>query len=79
MADNDLIIISNVLMINNELNNGQYAIALTEDKIKTLRMIVNAKKVSIRVYAKSAKNGYLMSTDQPKKHCDTRQSRQSVL
>ena len=22
---------------------------------------------------------YLMSTDQPKKHCDTRQSRQSVL
>ena len=59
MADNDLIIISNVLMINNELNNGQYAIALTEDKIKTLRMIVNAKKVSIRVYAKSAKNGYL--------------------
>lgn len=48
-----------ILMINNELNNGQYAIALTEDKIKTLRMIVNAKKVSIRVYAKSAKNGYL--------------------
>jgi len=23
--------------------------------------------------------GYLMSADQPKKHCDTRQSRQSVL
>ena len=23
--------------------------------------------------------GYLMSTDQPQKHCDTRQSRQSVL
>jgi len=22
---------------------------------------------------------YIMSTDQPKKHCDTRQSRQSVL
>lgn len=47
MADNDLIIISNVLMINNELNNGQYAIALTEDKIKTLRMIVNAKKYQL--------------------------------
>ena len=24
-------------------------------------------------------NDYLMSADQPKKHCDTRQSRQSVL
>jgi len=24
-------------------------------------------------------NPYVMSTDQPQKHCDTRQSRQSVL
>ena len=25
------------------------------------------------------RNAYIMSADQPKKHCDTRQSRQSVL
>ncbi len=28
---------------------------------------------------KNGRGKYVMSTDQPKKHCDTRQSRQSVL
>ena len=43
-------------------------------KIST-RFVFNGKRRRILVYTLT----YVMSTDQPKKHCDTRQSRQSVL
>ena len=44
---------------------------------------MRATKTTIRFKLSRAEDAraleYLMSTDQPKKHCDTRQFRQSVL
>lgn len=51
---------------------------------KTIRRCLDAGEMPPDLLDRIAKYlnvhpNYLMSTDQPKKHCDTRQSRQSVL
>jgi len=55
IADDNYITISNIY---NADNIGVYLIDLSEDNIEPFKMIVDAKSVSVRVYAKSVENGY---------------------
>lgn len=55
IADDNYITISNIF---NADNIGVYLIDLSEDNIEPFKMIVDAKSVSVRVYAKSVENGY---------------------
>ena len=61
-----------------------YTIAALQGELNTLYDSFTAKYglINSRPNAQAFSDDssyYLMSTDQPKKHCDTRQSRQSVL
>ena len=57
-----------------------YILAFDDIELKATKLYIGFFLRNRCIFSiKLQKNSILMSTDQPKKHCDTRQSRQSVL